>query len=309
MKRALAAVAFLVALEGSARAADPNASAMAEALFDQGRTLLEQGKVAEACDKFAASNKLDPAPGTSLNLADCYARLGRTASAWALFVEAAADARRDGDARREKEAEERSAALEPKLAHLHLVVSQSLAGLHVDVDGEPLTAAAIGAPLPVDPGIRKLHVAAPGYVARDVTVSIAEGADTSLTLPALAPEPPKPLPAASERTPFWSAPRVVSVLSAGVTVVCTGIGIGLGVSAQSKWNDATKICPGPTCSDPAALGAAHDAGTLADLSTGFFVGAGVFAVTSVVMWIVAPRPTDARAAVRPTPNGVSIPFY
>src|SRR5512139_3095133 len=62
--------------------------AAAEALFLQGGKLKAQGKIEEACNKWAASQRLDPAVGTLLFLGDCYEALGRTASAWATFTEA-----------------------------------------------------------------------------------------------------------------------------------------------------------------------------------------------------------------------------
>ena len=56
--------------------------AAAEALFSEGRSLASAGKCDEAIPKFQASQKLDPGIGTLLNLADCYEKVGRTASAW-----------------------------------------------------------------------------------------------------------------------------------------------------------------------------------------------------------------------------------
>src|SRR5260370_35084814 len=74
--------------------------ATAEALFADGRRPVGAGEYAAACPQFAASQKLDPGVGTSLNLADCYERLGRWASAWAEFRSAASAAHSSGSRQR-----------------------------------------------------------------------------------------------------------------------------------------------------------------------------------------------------------------
>ena len=55
--------------------------AAAQGLFDEAKRLVAQGSVAEACPKFLASFKLDPRPGTGVNLADCHEK-----SAFLLFI-------------------------------------------------------------------------------------------------------------------------------------------------------------------------------------------------------------------------------
>src|SRR5262245_65102433 len=109
------------ALPAESKAADKTT---AEALFAEGRRLMAAGKYARACPKLEASQKLDPGVGTLLNLADCYEKNGQTASAWAQFVEAASEARRLGDARREQAANARADALEPRLGRLTIAVGQ-----------------------------------------------------------------------------------------------------------------------------------------------------------------------------------------
>ena len=66
--------------------------AAAEALFDEAKKLANDGKFAEACPKFAESNRLDRGAGTLIHLADCYEKNKQTASAWATFKEAASAA-------------------------------------------------------------------------------------------------------------------------------------------------------------------------------------------------------------------------
>src|SRR5262245_51965919 len=61
----------------------------AEALFQQGRELLELGNYAAACQRFEASQRLDAGLGTLLFLGECYDKLGKSASAWKAFADAA----------------------------------------------------------------------------------------------------------------------------------------------------------------------------------------------------------------------------
>src|SRR5512145_2755140 len=70
----------------------------ARSLFDEARALVAAGKVADACPKFEESQRLDPGPGTLFNLADCYERSGRTATAWLTFLDVATAMRAGGQA-------------------------------------------------------------------------------------------------------------------------------------------------------------------------------------------------------------------
>src|SRR3954466_14533076 len=104
---------------GPAGAQNASDKAAAESLFDEGKKLASEHKYAEACPKFSESLRLDSGVGTMLYLADCYEKVGQTASAWGQFREAAAIAKRQNDAR-EKIARERAARLEPKLSRLSI---------------------------------------------------------------------------------------------------------------------------------------------------------------------------------------------
>src|SRR5258706_1569998 len=85
--------ASLVAWGTAAGQTDP---VVARALFDEGRRLAGEGKYSQACPKLEESQKLDPGLGTLFGLADCLEHVGRTASAWSRFRDAADVANRLG---------------------------------------------------------------------------------------------------------------------------------------------------------------------------------------------------------------------
>src|SRR5688500_1084042 len=90
-------------------AAAQSASAEAEQLFRDGKRLMKEGKYDEACVAFEASQKADPATSTLLNIADCYEKAGRIASAWGAFLEAERETRgKDDQASFHKTAKDRA---------------------------------------------------------------------------------------------------------------------------------------------------------------------------------------------------------
>ena len=111
-----------------ADAQSTGSQAAAEALFREGRRLMEEGNYDEACPKFEASNRLDVAVGTLLNLGVCWEQGGRLASAWATFLEAAALAARTGSPEREQLARSRAAELESRLIRVRVIVDSPARG-------------------------------------------------------------------------------------------------------------------------------------------------------------------------------------
>lgn len=137
-------------------------TAIAEQLFRDGRALLEAGRIDEACDKLAASQRLAPALGTQLNLAICREQQGKTATAWSMFADVEAAALRNGDGARASVAQRHEAALAGKLKKIVIEVPAPPPGMIVKLDGTALPAGALGTEIPLDPGTHDLVVAAPG---------------------------------------------------------------------------------------------------------------------------------------------------
>jgi serine/threonine-protein kinase len=165
----------------------PDQKAAAQALFEQGRDLVEQRHFAEACPKLAESQKLDPGLGTMLWLADCLENNGQTASAWATFSEAASTAAVARD-KREQIARDRVKKLAGMLSRLTIQVPQDAAaqGLVVKRDGIDVGTAEWGLPVPVDPGVHSVAASAPGRTPWTTTVQLPLGPTTQqVTVPLL----------------------------------------------------------------------------------------------------------------------------
>ena len=81
--------------------------------------------------KLEAASKLYSGAGVLLNLGDCYEHLGRTASAWNEFGEAASTAERAGRPTDMAEALHRQRLVEPRLCRLAVSVSSRAPGLVV----------------------------------------------------------------------------------------------------------------------------------------------------------------------------------
>ena len=80
--------------------------------------MMDQKKYAEACPKFEASYKADPATGTKLNLAECHEKEGKLARAWAEWGEARDQAKRENDTKRVDLAMRRQKELDPRVPKL-----------------------------------------------------------------------------------------------------------------------------------------------------------------------------------------------
>jgi hypothetical protein len=189
-------------------AAQPAAEQSAQALFDHGRKLMEAQQYAQACAKFAASHQLDPAVGTLLNLAYCWKQVGRSASAWTAYREAASLAYFRRQAEREAFARAEARELEARLARLEIRIAQPTdPELEVRRDGVVVPRDAWGIELPVDPGEHTIEAEAPGRDRFMTTVFVHPESKAMVVVPALRSTPadpyarlsaPAPLPALAE---------------------------------------------------------------------------------------------------------------
>lgn len=287
------------------------AKVTAEDLYQQGLELAKQERWGEAAGKFEESNRLDPAPGTTINLADCYEHMGKLASAWTLFLEAGSVfQRRTPPDPRGEIAASRAAALQPKLSRLTIDVPagvRAIPGLEVRRDGQVVGAAQLGTAIAVDPGKHAIEVSAPGKETWKAEVTVgAEAAKESIGVPALvdAKDAGGGGGAGAGSGSGWPWQKKAGLGMAGGGVVGVVIGAVFGVDALGKHDELQKRCSAgaPRSCDAEGLRIADAQGTVANVSTvGFAVG-GALIAAGVVLWVVAPA--EVKAAPEKGATGV-----
>jgi tetratricopeptide (TPR) repeat protein len=311
---AACALPLVGALEHGARAADASLAdkAAAQSLFDEGRKLMTEGNFAQACPKLAESQKLDPGVGTLFHLADCYERLGQTASAWAGFLEAASTAKSLGQGDREKVAKDRAAGLASRLSKLTISspLSEALPGLEIKRDGAVVGRALWGTAIPVDPGPHTVDATAPGKKPWHASTTVgADQMSAVVTIPALEDAPPgvtaPPASGAGEASPIRASSsgasrRTLGYVVGGAGVVGLGVGGLFALRAKSKYNSSLDHCSAPTLCNSEGLELRNDARSAGDLAT-LAVGIGSAAlVAGVVLVLTAPSTDGPRVSLIPT---------
>jgi serine/threonine-protein kinase len=313
----------------SAVAQSASDKAAAEGLFDQGRSLMQEGDFGKACGLLERSQHIEPAIGTLLYLGECYEKSGRIASAWATFREAADVASAAKENQRARTGRERAQRLEPLLSRLTIQVApetQQISGLTVDRKDKQVQAALFNVPVPTDPGEYTITASAPGYEPWSGTVTVPEragrvaidvpplkktsGEGASTAPPATpatttVPQTGKPgddtaranafdassTPAAESRS---SSQRTMGLVLGAAGVVGVGVGSFFGLKAFSKNGDAEKECPNaaacPTLTGPSLVEDARNAATGSTIAFGLGLAA---LAGGAVLYFTAPSSNSA----------------
>lgn len=307
-----------------ARAGSAADSAAAQALFDQAKKLLKEGKAAEACPKLEESQRLDPGSGTLINLARCYEQTDRVASAWNKYLEAAAAAAASGNLQREKEARARAATLRPSVSELVIEVSpeaKAVSGLEITRDGELVGAAQWGVALPTDAGEHRVTASAPGRETwQSVVVVKGPGGKFAVTVPVLAQPgasaPVAPVPTGEPAAPIDTAPvaskggglgtpRTIALVAGGVGVAGVVVGSIFGLKSKSDHDEAEKYCDGNQCTDARGVTAGDSAHSAGNVSTIAMIVGGVGLAAGVTLWFTAPK-ASTTAALSVAPGSVQL---
>jgi hypothetical protein len=302
-------------------------SPQAESLFDQADTLEKNGKLAEACEAFEASNRIEARAGTLIRLGDCRERNHQIASAWSAYKDALT---RVKDAKKRQIATDKVAELAPKLSYLSVNVpaASQVAGLQVTRDGHALDPAEWNHALPLDGGTYAIEAHAPGRIAWKGSAVVPEQrGQVAIDVPALGedkqavasappvvqmPPPAQPLPLGPTAEPSaWTGKRKVAVVAAGVAVLAVVGGVVLGEMSKGKQDDADKLCPLQICGNVSdmmtASGDLSDARSRAlDANIAFGV-AGAAAITAGVLWLTG-APEQHAVAIAASPGTAMVTF-
>lgn len=174
---------LLTSLLATAARAEPSGDkAAAEAVFREGRDLMDKGSFADACPKFEKSLALYQSASAAMNLARCYGKTNRLAAALTTLERAVELNRKTEDTGRrlelDKLAEQSKKEIEPRVPRVRVVVVPEVQGTVVQRNGVELPAPMLGRPIPVDPGSTVIRVMAPGYREVVKTSLIQEGEST-----------------------------------------------------------------------------------------------------------------------------------
>lgn len=329
--RTAAGLAVLLLCVREASAQGPADAAAARALFNEGRKLVEQGKFSDACPKFQESLRLKPGIGTGFNLADCWEKLGRTASAWGQFLEVASAARTSGQKERESVARARASALEAKLSYLVIESEETDPELRVTRDGLEVGRGAFGTAVPVDPGTHGVAAVSPTKKPWSINEDVKAGAKAKVTIPKLLPREAAPAtisqPSPPDNTPvgtgtgggaeggpkremLHTTPSSGLGVQRGVGLAVGGLGVvGLAAGAvflvgyNSKNDDASALCSTGTCATAEIEKHAtliDDAKSQRTLSYVSFGVGGALLVAGTVLFFTAPS-SQASSALRVEP--------
>lgn len=240
---------------------------------------MAQGNYAEAAAQFEHSLKLDPvkAYGTELNLALAEEKLGRFLSAASRLESVILQMPPQDE--RVPLAKEVLASIDKRLAHLLVdVAGAEVASVLVDGAAAPRAASRPGAW--VMPGAHRVQVAANAQIL-ETEVTCSAGTTCVATLTPSAKKVPQ---ARSTATPSAQTVKTLGYVSWAVSGAAATAGLVFGGltydKSQDYQNEALSISQ--------RNDANHVGKDFGAISTGLFVGAGVFALGGLLLVLVAP---------------------
>jgi hypothetical protein len=335
MKRALN---IIIASSALARIAAADSGETADQALKRGQAAYKAGRVHEACDAYATSDKLAASLDTEMMLASCYEEDGKPIAAAKLY-RSLAD--KDGNADRKRASKAKAAKLEAKAPRLRFAINPNPAGLVVKVDGVEVSPTE---DVMVDVGPHEVTATAPGYAGHasapvdrdhaiiDVILRMQPRADATpppAPAPAISASPsqptetPAPAPMSSPpAAPMAATPEhddgtapnhrkrngiIGAAVGAGVLIV-SGVMYGL---AESKFDDEHTLCPDSKCANNTDLAKASsllsDARTYRDIGIGTSIGGGLLLIAGGYL-LLTPHHDDSHVTLSIGHDGAGMAY-
>jgi hypothetical protein len=240
-----------------ARAESEADRATARELAAEGNDALKKKSYETAEDRFRRADALVHAPTLVVDHARALVGLGRLAEAYqryqlVLKEGASADAPRAWK-QAVKDAEREVQPLAAKIAWLTLSV-KTPGDVHVWMDGSEVSPEELGSRHAVDPGTRAVTARAPGFLPKEISLTLAAGGETALEIeldpapPEAPPAPLAPLPAAPPSAAPEAKDRTWVYVAFGVGAAGLVTGATAGVLALGVRKDIESECPDLHCS-------------------------------------------------------------
>jgi len=270
-----------VVVQPSAWAQTDDDRAGARVAATEGVKAINEKRWADAADLFTRAESLVHSPVHLLYLARAQEKLGKLVKARENYNRIirehyGADAP-DAFRQAQTSAQQEVGGLEARIGAVTVQLAGEKGAVTVTNDGEKVPPALLGLPLPVDPGTHVFVAQGTDLKSDPVSVTVAEGGKTSITLTVksapgtLAPDAPAPTaaapPPAGTPPPASTAPaaattappgttdqgtsrgsngaKIGGFVALGVGVVGAGLGTVFAIQAHSKKSDADKLCTGP----------------------------------------------------------------
>jgi hypothetical protein len=204
--------------------------AAARQLFKEGDELQRGGKFVEALDKFRRAETVYSAPTNVLRIAECQAALGQLVESAESYRTALRMPMPPGSPQAFQAAVDQAkgelAQVEPRVPKLIVQLAPgTTADAQLQIDGQSVSTALVGEPIPLDPGTHRVRVFAQGFASSEQDAVLKEHETTTVvaTLKPLAHAalPPPALPVLLAPSP--PPPTPVPPPAAGATATPAGV--------------------------------------------------------------------------------------
>jgi hypothetical protein len=264
LRLSLAAIAIATAAPALADGVLPSqASAVqreqAQSRFQRGKELMGKKSYDEALVEFRASHDIVASPNARLEIARCLLATGKLVDAYAEFGRTSVEAKELAaeDKRYQlafDSATTERASLQPQLGFVSLTVQNPSDATRVTIGGEEIRRAAWTEPAPVIAGTTAIVVNTPGHADVTRSVTLAAGANTSLTIDAQSGALTEGPAIATSAEPPPAAPsgghgplRTLAYVAGGIGVAGIATFAISGALAHSAYDDLQSACGAGPC--------------------------------------------------------------